>query len=140
MTQNFDLEQIYNELEGVDAEMLHLKKRKNELEYEVAKYYEDDINKKLSGKPDKCGTITIKLDDFDVKYNVTKRVKWDQEKLEQLHNEIGKHEDPKQYMKVKYDVSETAYKSWPDDIRKAFEPARTLEPGGGKLTIVRKND
>jgi hypothetical protein len=137
---NFNLEQIYNEIEAIEVDLLNLKKRKSELEYEVANYFEDEFNQKLSQKPDKCGTVTINLDDFDVKYNVRKAVKWDQEKLDKLYSEIAKHEDPKQYMNIKYGVHESSYKSWPDKIKKAFEPARTMSHGGGKLTIVRKDD
>lgn len=140
MNSNFNIDQIYNELEDIDAQILYFKKRKSELEYEVAKYFEEDFNKKLLQKPDKCGTVTINLDNYDVKYNIVKRVKWDQKKLDTLYKEIGKHEDPNEYIKLSYDVSETKYKSWPEKIKEAFLPARTLHHGGGKLTIVKKGD
>lgn len=137
---NFNIEQIYNELEALDAEMLSLKKRKAELEYETSKYFESEFNQKLSSKPDKCGTVTINLDGYDVKYNVAKRVKWDQDMLDSLVKKIAQYEDPSKYVKIKYDVSETAFKHWPEAIQQAFMPARTMEHAGGKLTIVKKGD
>ena len=43
-----------------------------------------------------------------------------------------------EYIKIKYDVSESAYKAWPEVIRKEFEPARTVKPGATTVTIVKK--
>lgn len=91
-----------------------------------------------------CGKITgtVHFDDGPVTItaNLPKRVKWDQQKLasitETIRNEWG--EDPAQYVKTELKVSETAYTSWPDVIRKLFEPARTLETGKPSYRIELK--
>ena len=38
-------------------------------------------------------------------------------------------EDPGQYVEVSFKVSERAYTAWPERIRAAFEPARTVRTG-----------
>ena len=38
-------------------------------------------------------------------------------------------EPPGQYVEVSFKVSERAYTAWPERIRQAFEPARTVRTG-----------
>ena len=88
-------------------------------------------------------TGTVRLDDEDglsVKVELPKRVEWDQQTLagvaRQIRDEWG--DDPTDYLRVKYEVSESAYKAWPKDLRALVEPARTVQPGKPKFTIEQK--
>jgi hypothetical protein len=88
-------------------------------------------------------TGTVRLEDEDglaVKVEIPKRVEWDQAQLsgtaEKIVREWG--EDPRQYLRIKYEVPESAFKSWPESLRKQFEPARTVKPGKPKFTIEQK--
>lgn len=78
-------------------------------------------------------TGTVRLDDNGVVVvcDLPKRVKWNQQRLKELVDLIGSSwgEDPADYVKVKYDVSERAYEAWPARLTELFAPARTVETG-----------
>ena len=82
------------------------------------------------------GTKTTRDGAYSIKVTAAKRVEWDQSALAALWKSIG--ETAGEYIRVKYEVSENAYKSWPEVIRKEFEPARTVKPGATTVTIVKK--
>ncbi len=86
--------------------------------------------------PCQIGTKTTHDGEYVVKICAPKRVDWDQTALAALWKTIG--ETAAEYIKIKYDVSESAYKAWPEIIRKEFEPARTVKPGATTVTIVKK--
>lgn len=86
--------------------------------------------------PCQIGTKTTHDGEYVVKICAPKRVDWDQSALASLWKTIG--DTAAEYIKIKYDVSESAYKAWPEVIRKEFEPARTVKPGAPTVTIVKK--
>lgn len=77
------------------------------------------------------GTIRFEDNGFIVIAELPKRVKWDQDKLRHAGEVIrsGWGDDPADYIKVKLEVSETAYANWPRPVRELFTPARTVETG-----------
>jgi hypothetical protein len=38
-------------------------------------------------------------------------------------------DDAKQYVEIAYRVSETKFNAWPETLKSAFEPARTVKSG-----------
>jgi hypothetical protein len=75
------------------------------------------------------GTTHVADDDFDVAVEVGKDVSWDQKALEAIWKRIAATgEDPTQYITVKYSVSESRFKAWPDVFRQSFMAARTVKP------------
>jgi hypothetical protein len=78
-------------------------------------------------------TGTVRFDDngFVVIADLPKRVKWDQEKLKHAAEIIrsGWGDDPSGYIRVKLEVSESAFANWPRPVRELFIPARTVETG-----------
>ena len=85
--------------------------------------------------PCQIGTKTTHDGEYVVKICAPKRVDWDQSALASLWKTIG--DTAAEYIKIKYDVSEAAYKAWPEVIRKEFEPARTVKPGAVMVTITK---
>ena len=88
-------------------------------------------------------TGTVRVDDEDglaVKVDIPKRVEWDQKQLELVASDIRNTwgEDPEDYMRVKRDVTETAYKNWPQALKRIVEPARTVKAGKPKFSIEQK--
>ena len=77
------------------------------------------------------GTVRFEDNGFIVVAELPKRVKWDQQRLKELVELIrsGWGEDPSDYVKVKFEVSERAYESWPARLKDLFAPARTVETG-----------
>lgn len=84
------------------------------------------------------GTTHVLDGDIDVTVEIGKDVKWEQATLKQLARRIADGgEDPAEYIEVKYTVAERKYSAWPDTIRRAFEPARTVTPKSPKVTLRR---
>ena len=84
------------------------------------------------------GLIRFQDGDVEVAMDLPKRPSWDQGKLAgivQTIREAG--DDPGQYVETSLDVSERKYTAWPDNIRRVFEPARTVKAGkpSFKLTL-----
>ena len=75
-------------------------------------------------------TGTVRLEDGGcvVVADLPKRVNWDQVGLAAIVERIREGgEDPAEYVSVEFKVSERAYGAWPESIRSAFTPARTVE-------------
>ncbi|HXF88083.1 MAG TPA: hypothetical protein VNK48_07015 [Xanthobacteraceae bacterium] len=77
-------------------------------------------------------TGTVRLADgiVTVIAELPKKVEWDQAQLAALVERIrAGGEDASEYVIVEYRVSERAYGAWPESIRQAFAPARTVRTG-----------
>lgn len=82
------------------------------------------------------GVVRVKENTFEVSQDVSKRVKWNQEKLGRLDGEISlAGRDPREYIDVEYSVPEKRYSEWPDQVRESFEPARTVVLGNTNYKI-----
>ena len=76
------------------------------------------------------GTVRFQDGSVEVVVDLPKRVDWDQPRLATLAEQIrAGGEDPGEYVEVSFKVSERAYTAWPERIRIAFEPARTVRTG-----------
>jgi hypothetical protein len=119
--------------EDETAAKLAGKKIKNELLNRKAA----QIKSAYSEKPEPFGVVNLPLGNKIIKIDTPKKVKWAQDQLETLWNRMKEdNADPKQYIKVEYDVSETAFKAWGDNIKAYFIPARTVEAGNPSVKIV----
>lgn len=102
---------------------------------------EKEIQELLRAKDEPFGDVNIVVGNHKVKVNVQKKVVWDTDMLAAKHKEIAESgENPEMYMKVKYDVSETAYKNFPQEVRDYFAPARTVMPGNPSLKVVKEKE
>ena len=77
------------------------------------------------------GTVRFEDNGFVVVADLPKRVKWDQQRLKEVVELIrsGWGEDPADYVKIKFEVSERAYEAWPARLKELFAGARTVETG-----------
>jgi hypothetical protein len=76
------------------------------------------------------GTVRFQDGEVEVVADLPKRVEWDQARLAALVERIrAGGEDPGEYVEVAFKVPERAYVAWPERIRQAFEPARTVRTG-----------
>jgi hypothetical protein len=86
-------------------------------------------------------TGTVRFDDGEVEVTaeLPKRVDWDQRRLADLAAQIrAGGEDPGKYLEVSFKVPERAYVAWPERIRQAFEPARTVRTGRQTFRLTLK--
>lgn len=136
---NLTVDNVLAEIESIDSQIESLKQRRLTFESDLNGFIGGYVGDQLKDKDYGCGTANLETDEFKVKVVVTKKVKWDQDELKSLALQIANSgEDPAEYIKVSYDVSETAYKAWPEKISKAFEPARTVETSKPKISFERK--
>ena len=85
----------------------------------------------------------IRFDDGDVQVvaDLPKRPVWDQKRLGEIVDRIRRAgEDPGEYVEIGFKVAERKFTAWPQNIRDAFEAARTLKAGkpSFKLSLVNR--
>jgi hypothetical protein len=89
------------------------------------------------------GTVRFVDGTVEITADLPKRVEWDQRRLAALAEQIrAGGEDPGDYVEVSFKVAERAYSAWPERIRNAFEPARTVRTGRPtyRLTILSETE
>ncbi|MCC7495866.1 MAG: hypothetical protein IT204_26170 [Fimbriimonadaceae bacterium] len=83
------------------------------------------------------GTVRFQDGDVEVIADLPKRVEWDQARLAALVEQIrAGGENPGEYVETSFKVAERAYTTWPERIRIAFEPARTVRTGRQTFKLV----
>ncbi|HEV7266520.1 MAG TPA: hypothetical protein VGN83_16595 [Falsiroseomonas sp.] len=124
---------------GLDA----AKRSADWIEGAIALRYEQRaIGARAEARKD-TGTVRFQDGSVEVAADLPKRVEWDQRRLATLAEQIrAGGEDPGEYLEVSFKVSERAYTAWPERIRKAFEPARTVRTGKPvyRLTIMSETE
>jgi hypothetical protein len=93
--------------------------------------YGDRARQVRASQDKDTGTVRFEDNGFTVVADLPKRVKWDQRRLAELVELIRSTwgEDPANYVKTKFEVSERAYEAWPPMLREMFTPARSVETG-----------
>ena len=139
MIRNISPDDVIAEIQVIDAEISKLKKKRGEFQEDLNSFLGEQVSDSLKDNDYGCGTANLETDSYKVKAVITKKVSWDQEKLRQAY-EILKttEENPDEYIRTKFDVSENAYKNWPEKIRKFFEPCRDVKPSPAKYTFEKK--
>ena len=88
-------------------------------------------------------TGVVHFDDGHVRItaDLPKKVEWDQAKLNDITRRIAANgEDPTEYVEISYRISETKFNAWPETLKSAFAPARTLNTGkpGFRLALIQE--
>ena len=88
-------------------------------------------------------TGVVHFDDGHVQVtaDLPKKVDWDQKKLADLVRRMTANGDnPAEYVEISYRVSETKFNAWPETLKSAFAPARTLKTGkpGFRLALLQE--
>lgn len=130
------------ELAGVSAlELMHVqaeaanylrnaKELKDWIDGAIALKYDQkasDLRQQL-GKD--TGTVNFDDDGVRVSSDLPKKPVWDQTRLAEIAQRISASGDnPAEFLDISYKVAERKYTAWPENLRTAFEPARTLKTG-----------
>jgi len=87
-----------------------------------------DAQRRAAGKD--TGTVRFERDGVTVVADLPKKVDWDQALIAAVVERIrAAGDDPSQYVDIAIKVPERKYGAWPDSIRAAFAPARTVKTG-----------
>ncbi|GAB3542084.1 hypothetical protein GCM10027343_13510 [Noviherbaspirillum agri] len=92
---------------------------------------------------DVIATGVVHFDDGHVRItaDLPKKVDWDQKRLSEITQRIAANgDDPSEYVEISYRISETKFNAWPESIKSAFAPARTLKTGkpGFRLALLQE--
>ena len=98
---------------------------------------EADAQRRAAGKD--TGTVRFDRDGVTIVADLPKKVDWNQAFIAGVVERIrAAGDDPSQYVDIAIKVPERKYGAWPDNIRAAFSPARTVKTGKQtfRLTIA----
>ena len=85
------------------------------------------------------GTVRFEQDGVTVVADLPKRVDWDQALITGVVERIrAAGDDPTQYVDIAIKVPERKYTAWPENIRTAFAPARTVKTGKPSFVLTLK--
>lgn len=88
-------------------------------------------------------TGVVHFDDGRVRItaDLPKKIDWDQSRLAEMAQRIAASgDDPAEYVEISYRVSEAKFSAWPESLKSAFAPARTLKTGkaGFRLALLQE--
>jgi hypothetical protein len=88
-------------------------------------------------------TGVVHFDDGRVRItaDLPKKIDWDQSCLAEITQRIAANgDDPAEYVEISYRVSEAKFSAWPESLKSAFTPARTLKTGkaGFRLALLQE--
>ncbi len=131
----FDDVQLEASLSQVEIEIKQLTNQKKQIVETILVRKSDEIEALLKAKEEPYGSVHI--GNFEI--TVGKKVTYNQAELAALAQQImDAGENPAEYIKIEYDVSEAKYKSWPSAIKNQFTHARTIARGNPTVKIVTK--
>lgn len=82
------------------------------------------------------GTTYVNDGPLQVKFELPKKVTWDQKQLTEIAERIvAAGEKPGSYLDVKLSVPEARYTNWPPALQQQFAAARTVEAGKPDITL-----
>lgn len=123
--------------EALDA----AKRMQDWIEAAIALRYEQRAIGARAAAGKDTGTVRFQDGAVEIAVDLPKKVEWDQARLAALSEQIRTGgEDPGQYIEVSFKILERAYTAWPERIRQAFEPARTVRNGRQTFKLTIKAD
>ena len=85
--------------------------------------------------------MRFEQDGVTVVADLPKRVDWDQALITGVVERIrAAGDDPTQYVDIAIKVPERKYTAWPESIRTAFAPARTVKTGKPSFVLTLTED
>ena len=96
----------------------------------IARRYAERAQALRRAQDKDTGTIRFEDGPVTVVADLPTKVDWDQGRIGEIVERIrAAGEDPRSYVEISIKVPERKYTAWPETIRQAFEPARTLRTG-----------
>lgn len=99
--------------------------------------YGEQARKALADSGRDVGTTYITDGALRIKFELPKRVSWDQQQLNAIAERIVAAGDPiHDYMDIDLSVSEARFNNWPETLKEQFAPARSVKPGKAKFLLT----
>lgn len=122
---------------NVDEAVAYLKHLRAKLDAAKLQRYGEQARAALRASGRDFGTAHIRDGALHVKYELPKRVTWNQTILKEMAERIVAAGDKiEDYIDIKLSVSETRYSNWPQALQQQFAAARTVEEGKPVITLT----
>lgn len=123
---------------NLDEAIDWLKKARSKFSAALDACYGEQARTQLLAEGRDTGTTHVRDGEIDVTVEIGKDVKYDIDGLSSLVAKIeATGGDPREYVEVKYSVSERKFQAWPQALREPFERLRTVTPKAPKFTLRR---
>ncbi|WP_019560065.1 hypothetical protein [Caldimonas manganoxidans] len=122
---------------NVDEAVAYLKNLRAKLDAAKLQRYGEQARAALRASGRDFGTAHIRDGALHIKYELPKRVTWNQIILKEMAERIVAAGDKvEDYIDIKLSVSETRYSNWPQALQQQFAAARTVEEGKPVITLT----
>ena len=123
-------QQLYEIDTNLDQAIAWLKSARTKVDAALEQRFGTQGREALRDAGRDFGTAHLKADGLHVKFELPKKVSWDQKKLKTIAERIvASGEAVESYLDVKLAVSESRYTNWPPALQQQFADARTVEAG-----------
>ena len=123
------------------TEVTRAKRQLEHIEHALDMRYAQRANALRLAQGKDTGVVHFDDGEVSVTADLPKKVEWDQATVARLvANITACGDDPSQYVKISYRISETKFNAWPDSLKKPFSAARTVKVGkpSYRLTLLSK--
>lgn len=122
---------------NVDEAIAYLKQLRTKLDAAKLQRFGEQARAALRDMGRDFGTAHVNDGPLHVKYELPKKVSWNQTILKEMAERIVASGDKvEDYIDVKLSVSESRYTNWPQALQEQFAAARTVEEGKPTITLT----
>ena len=115
---------------NLDEALDWLKKARTKFDAALDAAYGEQARTALRDSGRDFGTVHLDDGQLRIKFELPKKVSWDQKKLKAIAERIvASGEAVESYLDVKLTVPESRYTNWPPALQQQFADARTVEAG-----------
>ena len=135
----------HHQLHEVDTNLNQLiawvKKERTKLDAALDQRYGEQARKDLLADGRDVGSIHLTDGPLRIKFELPKRVSWDQKQLSAIAERIAAGGRVQDYMDIDLSVSESRFNNWPPALKEQFSSARTVKTGkpNYQITLVQEN-
>ena len=122
---------------NLDEALDWLKKARAKFDAALDQCYGEQARAALRESGRDFGTAHISDGPLRIKFELPKKVSWNQKQLAEIAERIVASGDKvEDYIDVKLSVSESRYTNWPTALQEQFAAARTVEEGKPTITLT----
>ena len=122
---------------NVDEAIAYLKQLRTKLDAAKLQRFGEQARAALRDSGRDFGTAHVNDGPLHVKYELPKKVSWNQTILKEMAERIVASGDKvEDYIDIKLSVSESRYTNWPTSMQQQFAAARTVEEGKPVITLT----
>jgi len=122
--------------QNLDAAIDWLKKARTKFDAALDQCYGEQARTALRESGRDFGTAHISDGPLHLKFELPKKVSWDQKQLAEIAERIvASGEKVEGYLDIKLSVSESRFTNWPPALQQQFAAARTVDSGKPSFTL-----